>query len=127
MKVLVIERGTLRDSFFATCVPLSMPGPVSLFPQKEILSVPQSGLSDKQLSSFEGLSLGGRTCINACNYLPGSPEEYKSWGKRWQWDEVGPAFARMERRLELEHGDPRSEQHEWKTRPFKGAYESSRQ
>ena len=104
-----------------------MPCPTSLFLQKEIFSVPQKELSGKQLPSFEGLSLGGRTCINGCNYLPGSPEEYKSWGEGWQWDEVGSTFARIERRLELEHGQPRSEGHEWKTRPFKGSYESSRQ
>ena len=104
-----------------------MPGPTSLFPQKEIVCVPQKALSGKQIPSFEGLSLGGRTCINGCNYLPGSPEEYKSWGKGWQSDKVGPAFARLEGRLELEHGTPRSEGHEWKTRAIKESYESSRQ
>jgi choline dehydrogenase-like flavoprotein len=78
--------------------------------------------------SYESLTLGGRTRINAGLFLQGCPEEYNTWGEGWKWNDVAPFFARFERRLELESERTLPlEGGEWKTRIIKAEYESSRQ
>jgi choline dehydrogenase len=129
VKVLLVERGQVNDSFLAGSALLTIP-PVSLIPSKAIKTVPQKALLNKQDTIYESLSLGGRTRINASLYLPGCPAEYESWGKGWQWEDIAPIFARSEGRLELDNGrytSPNQEGGEWKTRVVKGEYESSRQ
>ena len=103
IKVLLVERGFTDDNFFANCALLTLP-PVGIVPAKGIKIVPQKALLGRDDTVYEGLSLGGRTRINAGLYLPGCPAEYDGWGKGWQWDAVGPVFSRSEGRLELESG-----------------------
>jgi len=81
------------------------------------------------MSMWEGRVLGGRTRINGALYLPGCPEEYRNWGKGWQWRDVAPFFSRIERRLELEDGRTKSyhEGGEWLTHIVKPQFESTRQ
>jgi hypothetical protein len=101
---------------------------VGVVPYKPIKLAPQKHLGGKELISYEGLSLGGRTSINAALYLQGCPEEYKSWGKGWQWEDVAPAFARNERRLEQQSQPTASrEGGEWNTRVSHPQYGSSQQ
>jgi len=129
VKVLLVERGGLNDTLFASSVILTHP-PFGVVPAKGIKIV-QKALSNKVDTVYESLSLGGRTRINATLYLPGCPAEYDTWGKGWQWDDVGPVFARSEGRLELESGKKsrpsRREGGEWKTRVVQPEYGSSRQ
>jgi len=127
VKVLVLERGTISDSLITRCTLLSFP-PFGYVPSKEIKSVPQQRLNGKVMSLYEARVLGGRTRINGTLYLQGCPEEYKSWGKGWEWNDVAPIFARVERRLEFE--SKRKEGHvggEWVTRVVQGQFESTRQ
>jgi hypothetical protein len=126
--VLLVERGLTNDTFFSRSVILSYP-PFGLLPAKGIKIAPQKSLQNKEDMVYESLSLGGRTRINATLYLPGCPAEYHTWGKGWQWNDVGPIFSRSEGRLELENGKSLSSREggEWKTRIVKAEYESSRQ
>ena len=78
------------------------------------------------MSLYEARVLGGRTRINGTLYLQGCPEEYKSWGKGWEWDDVAPIFARFERRLEFQSKEGRVGG-EWVTRVVQGQFESTRQ
>jgi choline dehydrogenase-like flavoprotein len=127
VNVLLLERGAVRDSFIADSALLSHP-PFGVLPAKPLKLAPQKHLGGREMMSYESLSLGGRTRINAGLYLQGCPEEYNTWGKNWQWDDVAPFFARFERRLEHESRRVKSnEGGEWKTRVIKAEYESSRQ
>ena len=127
--MLLIERGYANDNFFSSCVLLTHP-PFGILPAKAIKIVPQKALLDKQEIVYESLSLGGRTRINAGLYLPGCPAEYDSWGKGWQWEDVGHVFSRSESRLEFDRGQRsphKGEGGEWKTRIIRAEYESSKQ
>jgi choline dehydrogenase len=129
VKVLLVERGLVNDTFLAGNVLLTCP-PVGILPAKGIKLSPQKELSNKEDIVYESLSLGGRTRINATLYLPGCPAEYDSWGEGWQWKDIGPVFSRSEGRLELDDGinsEPNQEGGEWKTRIVKAEFESSRQ
>jgi choline dehydrogenase-like flavoprotein len=133
VKVLLVERGSLNDTLVASNVLLSHP-PFGLLPVRGIKMVPQEALSNRSDTTYESLSLGGRTRINAGLYLPGCPAEYECWGEGWQWDDVAPFFWKSEGRLELERvktvapsqAKPK-EGGEWKTRIVKAEFESSRQ
>lgn len=124
--MLLLERGDVKDYFLYRCGILSLP-PFGLLPSKEIKLAPQEALPKKMMSAYEGLVLGGRTRINGGLYLQGCPEEYKDWGKGWQWEDVTPAFSRFESRLELENKlNQFQEGVELKTRVIKAEFESSR-
>ena len=125
VNVLLLERGDVRDYVLYSCGILSFP-PFGFLASKEIKLAPQEALPKKMMSAYEGLVLGGRTRINGGLYLQGCPEEYKDWGKGWQWDDVAPAFSRFESRLELEDTqNPCQEGGELKTRIIKAEFESS--
>lgn len=127
VKVLLLERGNISESIVTRNTLLSFP-PFGFAPHKEIKTVPQTRVNGKVMSLWEARALGGRTRINGTLYLQGCPEEYKSWGKGWTWEDVGPIFARFERRLEFER--ERAEAHvggEWATRVIQGQFESTRQ
>jgi choline dehydrogenase len=129
VKVLVIERGTISNSFFAKNVALSFPG-VGPVPAKRMELAPQKHLNGKVMRMYESIYLGGRSSINGSLYMQGCPDEYNSWGEGWQWEDVAPFFARFERRLELEPNqlfDPNRQGGEWKTRVIGPQFESTRQ
>jgi choline dehydrogenase-like flavoprotein len=129
MKVLLLERGAIGASLLGGNVLLSFPG-IGTVPAKEMKLAPQKNLNGKEMKMYEGLSLGGRSSINGSLYLQGCPEEYATWGKGWQWDDVAPLFARFERRLELEprdNLDPDHEGGEWKTRYVEPQFRSSKE
>jgi len=125
----LLDRGEVGDSLLAGNVLLTHP-PFPFAKKKVMKTVPQKEILDRQEVVYESLALGGRTRINAALYLQGCPEEYASWGKGWQWDDVAPYFARSEGRLEVEKGvtpeERTREGGEWKTRIIKAHYESSR-
>jgi choline dehydrogenase-like flavoprotein len=131
VKVLLLERGARHDGICTGSVILTH-APFGIIPSKAIKLVPSNQLNLREQEVYEGLSLGGRTRINAGIYLQGCPAEYDSWGEGWQWKDVEPFFKRQEGRLEIEKDDEVSqplgrEGGEWKTRIVKAEYESSRQ
>jgi len=131
VKVLLVERGFVNDTLLAGNTVLSMP-PFGVLRAKGIKMAPQKALLNKEDITYEGLSLGGRTRINAGLYLPGCPAEYEAWGDGWRWDDVAPFFLRSEGRLESEtvqktKSQPHQEGGEWKTRVVPAKFESSRQ
>ena len=101
-------------------------------PAKGIKVVPQKALLEREDFTYESVSLGGRTRINAALYLPGCRAEYDLWPKGWQWEDVAPFFLLSEGRLELEKKkgpspSPDHEGGEWKTRIVKAQFQSSRE
>lgn len=54
-----------------------------------------------------GRVIGGSSAVNTCIFLRGVPEDYDDWAARgcpeWGWDNVLPAFRRIER--DLDYGD----------------------
>ena len=131
VNVLLLERGARHDGIGTGSVILTH-APFGIIPSKAIKLVPSNELNLRDQEVYEGLSLGGRTRINAGLYLQGCPAEYDNWGEGWQWKDVEPFFKRQEGRLEMEkyNKGPRSvdcEGGEWKTRVVKAEYESSRQ
>lgn len=127
MKVLLIERGTVTDTLFSNSLLLSCPA-FKWFPTKDITIAPQKRLPGRELITYEGIGLGGRTRINGCIYLQGCPEEYEDWGEGWRWDDVAPYFSRLERRLELQgKGGFQVEGGEWTTRINTPEFQSTRQ
>ena len=131
VKVLLLERGARHDGVCTGSVILTH-APFGIIPSKAIKLVPSQHLNLRDQDVYEGLSLGGRTRINAGLYLQGCPAEYDSWGEGWKWKDVEPFFKRQEGRLEMEKQSARPRVHdreggEWKTRVVKAEYESSRQ
>jgi choline dehydrogenase len=61
---------------------------------------PDPGLNGRELGYARGKVLGGCSSINAMIYMRGQRSDYDEWaasGNRgWSWDEVLPAFKRME-------------------------------
>lgn len=50
-----------------------------------------------------GRVVGGSSAVNTTIALRGMPEDYDEWGPAWAWDQVLPAFCRLERDLDFGH------------------------
>jgi choline dehydrogenase len=63
-------------------------------------TVADPGLNGRQLGYARGKVLGGCSSINAMVYMRGQRADYDHWAalgnKGWSWDEVLPAFKKME-------------------------------
>ena len=121
IKVLLLERGKVLERFLSRTIFACNPV-LRTFPLKEIDLAPQIYLSKRRISTYEAFGLGGRTRINGGLYLYGSPKEYDNWGEGWQWEDVAPSFASLERRLEQSSSSPA----EWTTRVTQPIFESTR-
>lgn len=64
---------------------------------------PDPGLGGRAAYWPRGKGLGGSSAINAMVWMRGLPEDYEDWREAgnpgWGWNEVGPLFDRIERRI----------------------------
>ena len=66
----------------------------------ERFSVPQRGCAEHELFMGSGRGLGGSGSVNAMVYTRGAVHDYEMWqAPGWRWDDVVPAFERLEARL----------------------------
>ncbi len=65
--------------------------------------VPQSQLNGRRIPVNRGKALGGSTSINSMVYIRGAAADYDEWASLgcvgWSYDDVLPAFKRLERNL----------------------------
>ena len=66
-------------------------------------AAPDPGLGGRAVYVPRGKVLGGSSAINAMVYCRGLPEDFDDWrddgNPGWGWEDVAPAFARIERRV----------------------------
>lgn len=67
----------------------------------ERFSVPQPKCGDQRLFLASGKGLGGSGAINGMVYTRGSREDYASWPRGWQYDDLVPSFEAVERQLRV--------------------------
>ena len=73
----------------------------------ERFSVPQQGCMKRPLFMGSGRGMGGSGSINAMVYLRGSAADFRAWDHpTWSWTAVEPAFAAIERTLEVRRRPP---------------------
>ncbi len=73
----------------------------------ERFSVPQAGCGKRPLFMASGRGMGGSGSINAMVYLRGSAADFRAWDHpTWSWTAVEPAFAAIERTLEVRRRPP---------------------
>ncbi|ULH15724.1 GMC family oxidoreductase N-terminal domain-containing protein [Deinococcus sp. KNUC1210] len=94
--VLLIEAGGSDNHLFVTA-----PAAFSrLFRSRfdwAFLTEPQEHLNGRRLYWPRGKVLGGSTAINATIYIRGSQHDFAGWGDGWSWNDVLPAYQRIER------------------------------
>ncbi|HEY6876603.1 MAG TPA: GMC family oxidoreductase N-terminal domain-containing protein, partial [Polyangiales bacterium] len=67
----------------------------------ERFSVPQPECGDQRLFLASGKGLGGSGAINGMVYTRGSRQDYASWPRGWQYDDLVPSFEAVERQLRV--------------------------
>ena len=73
----------------------------------ERFSVPQPGCRGRPLFMGSGRGMGGSGSINAMVYLRGSAADFRAWDEpEWSWSAVEPAFAAIERTLDVRRRPP---------------------
>lgn len=95
-RVLLLEAGGPDGHLFVTA-----PAAFSrLFKTRHdwaFFTEPQRELFGRKLYWPRGKVLGGSTAINATIYIRGSRQDFAAWGEGWAWDDVLPAYRRIER------------------------------
>jgi choline dehydrogenase len=67
----------------------------------ERFSVPQPRCGKQRLFLGSGRGLGGSGSINGMVYTRGDRRDYDSWPAGWHYDDVAPAFEKLEKRLRV--------------------------
>jgi choline dehydrogenase len=102
VQVLLVEAGPAPRGLW-TRMPagvsrLIFPGPLNWGWHTE----PEAELQQRRIYAPRGRGLGGSSLINGMAHFRGQPQDYDSWAafgvEGWGWDDVLPAFRRMEHR-----------------------------
>jgi choline dehydrogenase len=67
----------------------------------ERFSSPQPECANSRLFMGSGRGMGGSGSINGMVYTRGAREDYESWPRGWQLDELAPHFAEVEAKLRV--------------------------
>ncbi len=67
------------------------------------MSVKQSACGDRNLYVGTGRGMGGSGSVNGMVYTRGDKLDYAQWPEGWKWDDVAPAFDKLEQRLRVRH------------------------
>lgn len=110
-RVLLLEAGP-RDGYFQR-MPLGY-GLSYYNPRLNWMywSEPEPALEGRKLYVPRGKVLGGSSSINAMVYIRGRPRDFDDWeragAKGWGWRDVEPAYAALEKLLDIESAEPRA-------------------
>lgn len=99
--MLVLERGSLVDTWASHVPLLSIDFRPATAPNNKWLSAPLAAAIDTPpIELITGKALGGTSKINSCIYGRSTPGEYNAWAeagrKGWSWKDVEPHYVGME-------------------------------
>ena len=104
--VLLLERGDRAEVNPET---LSADGFKYAFANDRVMldriSEPQTACADRTLYAGSGKGMGGSGGVNGMVYTRGDKLDFAQWPKGWQWQDVEPAFQKLEQRLRIRHRD----------------------
>jgi choline dehydrogenase len=96
--VLLLEAGPADRDFF-----IKIPGGIQKIGKNlawNFWTEPEQGVSGRRVFMRQGRLLGGGSSINGMVYIRGQDRDYDDWAAEgctgWGWDEVLPAFKRVE-------------------------------
>ncbi len=69
---------------------------------RDRMTVPQPGNGNRRLYAGTGQGMGGSGSVNGMVYTRGDRRDYEAWPAGWQWDELCPAFAAVEKQLGIQ-------------------------
>jgi choline dehydrogenase len=73
---------------------------------RDRLSIPQSACNGRRVYVGSGRGMGGSGAVNGMVYTRGDKLDFAQWPKGWQWDDVVPSFAALEKRLRVKTRSP---------------------
>jgi choline dehydrogenase len=105
--VLLVEAGPAADNNPDT---LSADGFKYCFANDNVMhdrfSEKITGLNGRSVYQGTGWTMGGSGSVNGMVYTPGDKQDFTSWPKDWQWDDICPYFLRLEQRLQPQSRRP---------------------
>ncbi|KIJ33359.1 GMC oxidoreductase [Sphaerobolus stellatus SS14] len=117
LKILVVERGILADTWASRVPLLSANFDSKSTPAYKWKTVPQTHADEQEFRLVAGKALGGTSRINAMLYTRGAPAEWNSWSnagrKGWSYKDMLPYFLRSERAAEDITGDHHGREGSW--------------
>ena len=70
------------------------------------MSTAQQAVAGRRLYAGSGRGLGGSGAVNGMVYTRGDRHDFAAWPKGWQWSDVAPHFAAMEKQLGIQTRPP---------------------
>ncbi len=67
------------------------------------MSAEQAQCGGRTLYAGSGRGMGGSGSVNGMVYTRGDKHDFAQWPQGWQWDDVAPAYAKLEERLRPRH------------------------
>lgn len=67
------------------------------------MSVTQAACGKRQTYAGTGTGLGGSGSVNGMVYTRGDKKDFAQWPANWHWEQVSPAFDKLEQRLRVRH------------------------
>jgi len=99
-RVLLLEAGNAADKNPET---MSADGFIQSFANDNVmldrLSEPQANCGKRRIYAGSGTGMGGSGAVNGMVYTRGDKLDFAQWPKGWRWDDVVPAFEKLEQRL----------------------------
>lgn len=99
-RVLLLEAGPPAEAHPET---LSADGYKHAFINDEVIwerfTAPQAHAGRQRIFAGTGTVLGGSGSVNGMVYTRGDVRDYDEWPAGWRWNDVAPAFARIEAEL----------------------------
>lgn len=100
VRVLLLERGPRSEKYPET---LDADGYKDAFINDDVIlerfTVPQKRAGDQRILFGSGTGMGGSGSVNGMVYTRGAREDYAEWPKGWNWNDVDPDFAEIEKVL----------------------------
>jgi len=124
VRVLVIERGQLADTFWSRAPLLSIAYARSDDGVLKYESAPQRHLNNRKMTMIAGKLLGGTSRVNNGLYSRCHPAEFLEWGRGWSFEEVSTFYDQSEHNISNPHKE--NPDGKWKTRIIPPFFESSK-
>jgi choline dehydrogenase len=70
------------------------------------MTAPQGGCGGRGLYAGSGRGMGGSGSVNGMVYTRGDTRDYAGWPSGWRWDDIEPAFERVEQQIGIQPRAP---------------------
>lgn len=70
------------------------------------MSVEQPACGGRNLYMGSGRGMGGSGSVNGMVYTRGDKQDFDQWPEGWKWQDVAPAYEKLEQRLRIRHREP---------------------